>query len=130
MIKVATAYSRSQNARNRLTFVEGAVEDNGLIQDLGAFDLIYSTFSLHHWKVPEKALQNLYGALKTGGVILIYDFERHFLTYYLPIKKGIAESIRASYTPKEIVSMLSVIKVKHYHVQRHFPYISISIIKG
>jgi len=75
-------------------------------------------------------LQNLYGALKTGGVILIYDFERHFLTYYLPIKKGIAESIRASYTPKEIVSMLSVIKVKHYHVQRHFPYISISIIKG
>jgi hypothetical protein len=44
MIKVATAYSQSQKARNRLTFVEGAVEDNGLIQDLGAFDLIYSHF--------------------------------------------------------------------------------------
>jgi ubiquinone/menaquinone biosynthesis C-methylase UbiE len=129
MIKVATAYSLSQGVRNRLTFVEGAVEDNGLIQGLGRFDLIYSTFSLHHWKAPEKAIQNLYGALKTCGVILIYDFERHWLTYYLPIKKGIAESIRASYTPKEIISMLSVIKTKNYHVQKHFPYVSIVIKK-
>jgi ubiquinone/menaquinone biosynthesis C-methylase UbiE len=130
MIKVATAYAQSQGARNRLTFVKGAVEDNGLIQDLGTFDLIYSTFSLHHWLEPIKAMRNLYGALKTGGVILIYDFERHWLTYYLPIKKGIAESIRASYTPKEISSMLSSINVKHYHVQRHFPYVSIVIMKG
>jgi ubiquinone/menaquinone biosynthesis C-methylase UbiE len=130
MIKVATGYSQSQGVSNRLMFVEGAVEDNSLIQGLGTFDLIYSTFSLHHWQEPVKAMRNLYGALKTGGVILIYDFERHWLTYYLPIRKGVAESIRASYTPKEIVSMLSVIKVKHYHVQRHFPYMSIAIKNG
>jgi ubiquinone/menaquinone biosynthesis C-methylase UbiE len=130
MIKVATAYAQSQDVRNRLTLVEGSVEDNGLIQVLGTFDMIYSTFSLHHWEDPVKAMRNLYGALKTGGVIVIYDFERHWLTYYLPIKKGIAESIRASYTPKEIASMLSTINVKHYHVQRHFPYISIVIKNG
>ena len=130
MIKVATGYSQSQGTSNGLTFVKGAVEDNGLIQNLGTFDLIFSTFSLHHWEEPIKAMRNLYGALKPGGVILIYDFERHWFTYYLPIKKGIAESIRASYTPKEIASMLSAIKMKHYDVQRHFPYISISIIKG
>jgi ubiquinone/menaquinone biosynthesis C-methylase UbiE len=130
MIKVAMAYAQSQDVRNRLTLVEGAVEDNGLIQSLGRFDLIYSTFSLHHWDKPVKAMQNLYSALKTEGVILLYDFERHWLTYYLPIRKGIAESIRASYTPKEIASMLSAINVKRYHVQRHFPYISILIKKG
>jgi ubiquinone/menaquinone biosynthesis C-methylase UbiE len=77
MIKVATAYSQSQGASKRLAFVEGAVEDSRLIQGLGTFDLIYSTFSLHHWQEPVKALRNLYGALKTRGVILIYDFERH-----------------------------------------------------
>jgi ubiquinone/menaquinone biosynthesis C-methylase UbiE len=130
MIKVATAYAQSQGTSNRLTFVEGAVEDTRLTQGLGTFDLIYSTFSLHHWEKPVKAMQNLYGALKTGGVILIYDFERHWLTYYLPIRKGVAESIRASYTPKEIVSMLSAINVKHYRVQRHFPYMSIAIKNG
>jgi ubiquinone/menaquinone biosynthesis C-methylase UbiE len=130
MIKVATAYSQSQGTNNRLTFVKGAVEDNSLIQGLGTFDLIYSTFSLHHWQEPVKAMRNLYGALKTGGVILIYDFERHWLTYYLPIRKGLAESIRASYTPKEIASMLSAIDVKHYHVHRHFPYLSIVLMKG
>jgi ubiquinone/menaquinone biosynthesis C-methylase UbiE len=130
MIKVATGFSKSQNTSNRLTLVKGAVEDNGLIQNLGTFDLIYSTFSLHHWEEPAKAIRNLYGALKTGGIILIYDFERHWLTYYLPIRKGLAESIRASYTPKEIVSMLSAINLKHYHVQRHFPYLSIVIKKG
>jgi ubiquinone/menaquinone biosynthesis C-methylase UbiE len=130
MINVATAYSQSQGVRNRLKFVEGAVEDNGLIQGLGTFDLIYSTFSLHHWKEPVKAIQNLYGALKTGGKILLYDFERHWLTYYLPIRKGISESIRASYTLKEIISMLSVINIKNYRVQRHFPYISILIKNG
>lgn len=130
MVRVATAYSQSQGIGNRLTCVEGTVEDNGLIQGLGTFDLIYSTFSLHHWKEPVKAMQNLSGALKTGGIILIYDFERHWLTYYLPIKRGIAESIRASYTPKEIELMLSAIDEKPYRVQRHFPYLSIVLMKG
>jgi ubiquinone/menaquinone biosynthesis C-methylase UbiE len=131
MIKVATTYSQSQEALgNRLTFIKGEVEDTGLIHRLGKFDLVYSTFSLHHWQEPIKAMQNLYGALKKGGIILIYDFERHWLTYYLPIKKGLAESIRASYTPKEIELMLSAINIKHYRVQRHFPYLSIVLMKG
>jgi len=96
MIAVAQSYIKQRGLSDRVRFVEGAVENEDLIKDLGKFDLIYSSFSLHHWKNPVKAFQNLYRALKEDGVLLIYDLERHWLTYYLPIRRGIVESIKAS----------------------------------
>lgn len=129
MIKVAKSYSLSQDLNDKITFVEGVVEDDVLIRSLGKFDLVYSTFSLHHWKEPVTAIKNLYNALKEDSVILIYDFERHWLTYYLPIKKGIIESIRASYTSKELISMMTSINIKNYKLEKHFPYLSILLWK-
>ncbi len=96
---------------------------------LGRFYLIYSTFSLHHWKNPVKGIQHLYQALNNKGVLLIYDFERHWLTYYLPLKRGILESIRASYTPGEIFAMISGLNIGGHYIQHHFPYLSILITK-
>jgi ubiquinone/menaquinone biosynthesis C-methylase UbiE len=129
MIKVATSYSLSHNVNDRITFVEGVVEDDTLIQSLGKFDLIYSTFSLHHWKEPVRAINNLYKALKEDGVLLVYDLERHWLTYYLPLQRGIAESIRASYTPKELISIMASTNSKNYTIEKHFPYLSLIIRK-
>ena len=123
MIRVAKSYSQLQSLNGQTTFVEGVVEDNRTIQSLGKFDLVYSTFSLHHWKDPQKAIQNLYDALKEEGVVLIFDFERHWLTYYLPTRKGIRESIHASYTPKDIISMMTSLNLKDFQVERHFPYL-------
>ncbi len=128
MIAVAQSYIKQRGLSDRVRFVEGAVENEDLIKDLGKFDLIYSSFSLHHWKNPVKAFQNLYRALKEDGVLLIYDLERHWLTYYLPIRRGIVESIKASYTPKELSAMMAELNIQNYQVQRQFPFLSILAI--
>jgi ubiquinone/menaquinone biosynthesis C-methylase UbiE len=129
MIVVATSYIEQRGLSQRVRFVEGTVEDGDLIEGLGRFDLIYSTFSLHHWKDPVKGIQHLYQALHERGILLIYDFERRGLTYRLPLKKGILESIRASYTPGEISAMVAILEVGSCNVRRHFPYLSVLITK-
>jgi len=131
MIVIAESYMQQQQLGDRVKFTKGSVEDESLVGHLGKFDLIYSTFSLHHWKDPIKAIQNLYRVLKDNGVILIYDFDRHWITYYLPVgRKGITESIRASYTPKEISSMIDGLEMDSFKIQRHFPYLFVTITKG
>lgn len=130
MIAIAKAFLENQGLRDRVQFTEGSVEEERLVRSLGKFDLVYSTFSLHHWKDPVKAIANLHGALKPEGVCLLYDFQRHWLTYSLPVgRKGIAESIKASYTLQEIASMINTSKVEKYRIERHFPYLCVVIQK-
>ncbi len=127
MIRVAESYIQQEGLGDRVRFVQGSVEDRALIEGLGQFDLIYSTFSLHHWKEPFSGIRNLHRALNDNGVLLIYDFERHWLTYYLPVKRGIVESVRASYTPGEISAMMAGLGIEGHSVRRHFPYLSVLI---
>jgi ubiquinone/menaquinone biosynthesis C-methylase UbiE len=129
MIQIARTSMEQRGLSSRVHFFEGSVEDEQIVESLGRFDLIYSSFSLHHWSNPTQAFHNLYRVLREQGVILIYDFERHWLTYHnLPLlRKGISESVRASYTLKEITSMIASSKISHFEVRRHFPYLSINI---
>jgi ubiquinone/menaquinone biosynthesis C-methylase UbiE len=39
----------------------------------GFFDAVVSTGSIHHWKVPVRALNEIYRVLKHGGYALLYD---------------------------------------------------------
>lgn len=39
----------------------------------GFFDVVVSTGSIHHWKEPERALNEIYRILKHGGYALLYD---------------------------------------------------------
>lgn len=129
MISIAKEYSKTQNLDDRIKFIHGSVEDKTLVNSLGKFDLIYSTFSLHHWPDPQKAILNLYNALNKSGILYIYDFKRNGLFYYLSIKKGIWESIRASYLPKEIEKILKDLNIKNYEIKTKYPYMWIVIKK-
>jgi ubiquinone/menaquinone biosynthesis C-methylase UbiE len=131
MINIARSYIEQKGLTSRVKFTEGSVEDAQLVDSLGRFNLIYSSFSLHHWKDPTKAIQNLHRVLKEKGVLFIYDFERHWFTYHnIPlVRKGITESIRASYTPKEISSMVSGLNMRNFQLKRYFPYLSIIVTK-
>lgn len=40
------------------------------------FDLVISTLSFHHWREPEKALDEIYRVLREGGEAWIYDIPR------------------------------------------------------
>jgi ubiquinone/menaquinone biosynthesis C-methylase UbiE len=125
MVRIATAYVADKGLSERVRFVEGTVEDDALVAGLGTFDLVYSTFSLHHWTDPQRALRNLYGALASGGVMLIFDFERRWLTYYLmPGPRGMRESIKAAFTRQEIEAMLAELGITTFAIDRSFPYMA------
>jgi SAM-dependent methyltransferase len=125
MVQIATTYIAGKGLSNRVRFVEGAVEDDALVAGLGTFNLVYSTFSLHHWTDPARAFRNLYGALASAGAMLIFDFERRWLTYYLmPGSRGMRESIKASYTRQEIEEMLAGLGGASFALERHFPYLA------
>jgi ubiquinone/menaquinone biosynthesis C-methylase UbiE len=129
MITVAAGYLAQHCLRDRVQIVQGSVEDEALIRSLGEFDLIYSTFSLHHWPDPDQAFRNLYGVLKPAGVLLIYDFQRDWLACQLPLSQGVVESIRAAYTPDEIKGILAQASIPQYAIRSSFPYLSILITK-
>ncbi len=127
MVKVAKDYCEQQGLAERITLVNGEVEDTELFQDIGKFDVIFSTFSLHHWLDAEKAFKNLVSAVKENGLILVYDFERHWLTRSIPIRNGMFDSIKAAYTPAEIDAILKKLGVQNYSIKRKFPAQLISI---
>ncbi len=130
MVRIAAAYIAEKGLSNRVRLVEGAAEDDALVAGLGEFDLIYSTFSLHHWTEPARALRNLYNALNESGVLLTFDFERRWPTYYLmPGPRGMRESIKAAYTREEVKAMLADLGVSAFTIERRFPYMAAVVEK-
>ena len=125
MARIATTYIAGKGLNERVRFVEGVVEDDAFVADLGTFDFAYSTFSLHHWTDAPRALTNLYGALARGAPMLIFDFERRWLTYYLmPGPRGMRESIKAAYTRQELAEMFKAAGIKDFTIERYFPFMA------
>lgn len=106
----------------RVRFIEGSVDDKSLMIHLGKFDLVYSTFSLHHWEKPVQAMKTMYRALKQGGLMMLHDLKRVPWLYLLPVRNGFIDSIRASYRPVEITRMLSEAGIGNAAIMTPFPY--------
>ena len=128
MITVANELLKMKSLESQISFVKGNIEDKELLEKLGKFDLIYSTFSLHHWEYPEKALENLMQHIKKDGVLIIYDLKRVWWLYWIKKQSGFFKSIRASYKPNEIRKMLESIGVKKYEISNIFPYFLQNVI--
>ena len=58
-----------------------------------SFDLIVSTFSLHHWSDPDTAGDELRRVLRPAGSIYVYDFDS---SSYEPIGDGRRDPFRSS----------------------------------
>jgi ubiquinone/menaquinone biosynthesis C-methylase UbiE len=130
MVRIANAYVAEKGLGGRVRFVDGVAEDEVLVAGLGVFDLIYSTFSLHHWPDAPRALRNLYGALARAAPMLIFDFERRWLTYYLmPGTRGMRESIKAAYTREELAEMFRTADIRAFAIERCFPYMAAVVTK-
>jgi ubiquinone/menaquinone biosynthesis C-methylase UbiE len=118
MITVAKEQVESGGLADRIDFVQGDATDARLLDQLGQFDLVYSTYSLHHWDDPETVIKNLLRAVAPGGTLLIHDLRRVWWLYWIPSQEGFFISIRAAYTPAEIRDLLSRIGVDRYEVKR------------
>jgi len=122
LVSIANKYIEKKNLESRIKFISGNIENDKLLEELGKYDLVYSTFSLHHFENPEKAIKNLLKLVKDNGVLLIYDLKRVWWLYWVPKQNGFFKSIRASYMPNEIKNILNNIGIKNYEVKGIFPF--------
>jgi ubiquinone/menaquinone biosynthesis C-methylase UbiE len=122
MIKIAGEVVGRTQHPSRVRFIPGSVDDRALMARLGKFDLVYSTFSLHHWEHPVRAIRSMYRALARDGLMVLHDFKRVPWLYVLPGQGGFIQSIRAAYRPREIQGMMQAADIRHYEMKTPFPY--------
>jgi SAM-dependent methyltransferase len=122
-------YIDGKELTDRVRFVQGSVDDQSAVSNLGKFDLVYSTFSLHHWDDPVKSLKTLYDAVGEGGMLYIHDLKRVWWLYWIPGKSGDLRAIRASYNNAEVKNMLRDAGIPDgYILKTPFPYFWHSLI--
>ncbi|NLO27412.1 MAG: class I SAM-dependent methyltransferase [Actinobacteria bacterium] len=129
MIQVGKEYVRSRGLQDRIIFVLGDATDEGTIEALGEFDIIYSTFSLHHWEAPAVVIRNLLNSLRGSGVLYLYDLRRVWWLYCIPVHKGFFASIRGAYVAGEIRELLGGLGVVSYEVKNEPPFLLSVIIR-
>jgi SAM-dependent methyltransferase len=118
MIAVAEEWVESESLGDRIAFVRGDAADAWLLDQLGQFDLVYSTFSLHHWDQPEAVIKNLLRAVAPGGTLLIHDLRRVWWLASIPSDDGFIHSVRVAYTPAELRELLEKLGIEQYEIKR------------
>jgi len=128
MAAVAGDYIRESRLEDRVSYVVGDVGDEKMLEKLGKFDLVYSTFSLHYWDAPEKSIRNLWKSVADNGTLYLYDFKRIGWLCSLSLKMNEMKSMKASFTPDEVRSMFKRLGVSNYSIKVPFPFLFLSII--
>lgn len=129
MVTVAREYIEERKLEDRIRFVVLDATDEVMMEELGEFDLVYSTLAMHHWKDAEKVISNLLKVVGDEGVLFIHDLRRVWWLYYLPLRSsGFIDSIRAAYMPDEIETIFQRLGIDQYEIKRRFPYFMHSII--
>ena len=121
MNAIAREYVKDKGFADRITIQAGNVEEKVLMQGLGKFDVIYSTYSMHHWAEPGSVIQNLCTLLKEDGVLIIYDLKRVWWLYWIPKQSGFLNSVRASFTPREVKEIMRDIGIFSFEFKTIFP---------
>jgi ubiquinone/menaquinone biosynthesis C-methylase UbiE len=75
MVKIASDEAQRRGLKN-VEFRQGNASE--LPFPDREFDLVLTTLSFHHWKQPEKGLDEIYRVLREGGEAWIYDVPRDF----------------------------------------------------
>jgi 2-polyprenyl-3-methyl-5-hydroxy-6-metoxy-1,4-benzoquinol methylase len=122
MVSVGRDYLKSRGLEGRINCVTGDAADAALLQSLGKFDLIFSTYTLHHWEDPRRVIDNLLAALADNGLLFLHDLRRVWWLYWIPINNGFFKSIRGAYIPAEIEELLVGIPSECYEMKQEFPF--------
>lgn len=128
MVALANEHVKERKLQDRISCLVADANGEKTMEGLGKFDLVYSAFSLHHWKDPEKSISNLWKAVRDNGILYIHDLKRVWWLYFLPLKGGDIDSVRASYMPNEIRLILEKLGINKYKIKTLFPFFMQSII--
>ena len=107
----------------------GDAADSELVQSLGTFDLIYSTYPLHHWENPGKVIENLMASLTEDGVLFLHDLRRVWWLYWIPSQSGFFKPIRGAYIAPEIEDLLKGFSPECYEIRNEIPFLLSVIIR-
>jgi len=129
MVTIGEEFIRNKGLQDQIKFIKGDAVKKETINELGEFDLIYSTYSLHHWENPRKVIDNLMSNLGDNCVLYIYDLRRVWWLYWVPICNGFFNSIRAAYVRREIKEMLTGLDPECYEIRYEFPFMLSIIIR-
>lgn len=121
MIQLA-AEDLTENLKDRIDYRLIDICDERVACQLGKYNLIFSTFTMHHLEDMRTAIKNMYSLLNENGLLFIQDLKRVPWLYHIPLKNGFFNSIRASYRPKEIKYILNETGIYNYDIQPVFPY--------
>jgi ubiquinone/menaquinone biosynthesis C-methylase UbiE len=119
MIAVAERNARAYKLSDRVEYVHSS----------GArvsFDGVFTASSLHEWSEPRETLHEIWRVLKGGGRLFISDFRRDMfplLKWCLwliarpkAIRPGLLTSINASYTRKEVETLLTESRFEDFRI--------------
>lgn len=122
MTEIAKGYIKDKHLEHKISVITSDPTDEEMLIKLGKFDLVYSTYSMHHWKETEKIIHNMYNIVNDNGILIIADLKRIWWLYYLPIHNNwFISSIRASYTLGEVKSILKKLNIDQYKIKNIFP---------
>jgi ubiquinone/menaquinone biosynthesis C-methylase UbiE len=92
----------SAASRNVRKYADRVTTRVGDVTDLQmpdrSFDLVVSSFSLHHWDQPESAVPELARVLRPGGRLRIYDFQ--YAPFHILIDTAAAQSLFTAEAPQ------------------------------
>ncbi|MBN2099243.1 MAG: class I SAM-dependent methyltransferase [Dehalococcoidia bacterium] len=120
MVLLASGYMKERGVQDRVKCVLGDVGDRGFLESLGRFDLVYSAFSVHHWKDPERCLGNIWAATKDGGVVYLYDLNRVWWLGLLPFGGKEVERLRGAYSSLEMRSLIQKAGARDFTIRKHY----------
>lgn len=125
MLSTASKNLSSLGFGEKVEFRKG--ESQSLPFENASVDNVVSTLSLHHWSDPKRAFQEIHRVLKPGGQLLVLDMRRDprrffywlivLATRVIPVFLGTQAlkrineplgSVLASYTPSELIQLISV----------------------
>jgi 2-polyprenyl-3-methyl-5-hydroxy-6-metoxy-1,4-benzoquinol methylase len=129
MVSVGKDYLKGKGLEDRIDFVVGDAADKELVQSLGTFDLIYSTYTLHHWENPREVIDNLTANLTENGTLFIHDLRRVWWLYWVPRKSGFFKSIRGAYIREEVDEILKGLNPECYQIKNEMPFLLSVIIR-
>ncbi len=130
MVGLASGYVKERGLEDRVRLVLGDAGDRGFMESLGRFDLVYSTFSVHHWKDPEGCLANIRRAAREGGAVYLYDLNRVWWLGLVPFGGREVRQLRGAYSSPELRSVLEKAGFTGITIRKHYGGLLQSVLVG